>query len=180
MSLTRAAIMITKRKKRGRLADPSRAAKASGFDPVMVSELIEACRAHVASLVELAEVTSRTLYDCDEYEADERDLGLRCDRVRHLLAQVQVALMTLGIVSHDTDACTRASDIAKGCEAQQQELRSAVHLVRASIDILRGFEPNHDDPILTALRDLERGIASVVDGLERVIQRCPNTAGTDP
>lgn len=180
MSLTRAAIMITRKKKRGRLADPSRAGKASGFDPVMVSELIEACRAHVASLVELAEATSQTLHDCCGREVDERDLGQRCDRVRHLLAQVQVALMALGIVSHETAPCTRASDIEKGCEGQQQKLRSAVQIVRANIDILRGVELNHDDPVLAALRDLERGIASVVDGLGRVIQRCPNTAGTGP
>lgn len=171
--------MITKKKKRGRLAVPSAAAEVSGFDPLMVSEFIEVCRAHVASLMELAEVTSRTLHDCYECEADERDLGQRCDRVRHLLAQVQVALMALGIVSHETDPCTRASDIAKGCAALQQKLRSAVHIVRANVDILRGVEPNHDDLVLTALRDLERGITGVVDGLERVIQQCPNLARTD-
>lgn len=171
--------MITKRKKRARLADPIAAAGIPGFDPLMVSELIEACRAHVASLMELAEVASRTLSDCYECEAEERDLGLRCDRVRHLLAQVQVALGALGIVSHKTALYTPASDIAKGCEAQQQKLRSAVHIVRASIDILRGVEPNHDDPVLTALHDLERGIATVGEGLERVIQHC-RTVGTDP
>lgn len=172
--------MTAKRKKNGGLAVPSAAAKVPRFDPLRVSELIEACRSHVASLTELAELTSRTLYDCYEYEVDERHLGQCCNRVQHVLAQVQVALMALGIVSHETAPLTRAADIAKGCEAQRQRLRSAVHEVRTSIDILRGVEPTHDDPVLTALRDLERGIATIVDGLERVIQRCSDTPGTDP
>jgi hypothetical protein len=171
--------MTTKRKKNGRPAVPSAAAEVPGFDPLMVSELIEACRAHVASLTELAEVTSRTLFDCYEYEVGEQNLGQCCDRVRHVLAQAQVELMALGIVSHEATPRTRAADIAKGCEVQRQELRPAVHELRASIDILRGDEPNHYDPVLTALRDLEHGIATVVDGLERVILRCPDIAGSD-
>ena len=49
----------------------------------------------------------------------------------------------------------------------------------ASSYILRGLESNHDGQVHPALRDLESGIASVVDGLERVIQHCSNAARTD-
>jgi hypothetical protein len=146
----------------------------------MVSELIEACRANVASLTELAEVTSRALHECYEYEDDEPHLWRCCDLVRQVLAQAQTALGPLSVISHETAPLARAAEVANGCEEKQQRLRPAVHVIRAAIYILRGIESNHDDQILPALRDLETGIASVVDGLERVIQHCSNTARTDP
>ena len=171
--------MTTKKKKKGRLAVPSAAAEVPGFDPLMVSELIEACRANVASLTELAEVTSRALHECYEYEDDEPHLWQCCDLVRQVLAQAQTALVPLGVISHETAPITRAAEVANGCEEQQQRLRPAVQVIRAAIYILRGLESNHDDQVHPALRDLESGIASVVDGLERVIQHCSNTARTD-
>jgi hypothetical protein len=171
--------MTTKKKKKGRLPVPSAAVEVPGFDPLRVSELIEACRANVASLAELAEVTSRALRECYEYEDDEPHLWQCCDLVRQVLAQAQTALGPLGVISHETAPITRAAEVANGCEEQQQRLRPAVHVIRAAIYILRGIESNHDDQVLPALRDLETGIASVVDGLERAIQHCSNNARTD-
>jgi hypothetical protein len=147
--------------------------EAPSFDPLVASELIEACRAHVASLTELADVTARVLRECYEYEDDEPHLGQCCDLVRQILVQVQAALIPLGIVSHDTDPLTRAAEVAKSCEEQRRLLCPAVHVIRASLSILRGVEPNYHDEVLPALRDLESGMAMVIDGLERVVRRCP-------
>jgi hypothetical protein len=142
-----------------------------------VAELIEAGRARVANLSELAGVTARTLYELYDYESDDPELWQCCQLIRQVLKQTQVALMPLGIVSHDTAPLIRAEEIAVGCKAQRQWLQPAVHVVRATIHVLIDVKLDHQDEILPALRDLESGIADVVAGLEKVIQRCPCRPG---
>lgn len=156
-----------------RAAVPDPVIDAPNFDPLIASELIEACRAHVASLTELADVTARSLRECYKYGDDEPHLWQCCDLVRQILMQVQAALIPIGVVSHEADPLTRAVEIKKGSEAQRRLLRPAVHVIRASICILRGVEPNYHDQVLPALRDLESGMATVIDGLEKAIQGCP-------
>ncbi len=153
-----------------RAAVPDPAVDAPMFDPLIASELIETCRAHVASLTELAEVTTRALRECYEHGDDEPHLWQCCDLVRQILMQVQAALIPIGVVSHEADPLTRAAEITKGCEAQRRLLRPAVHVIRASICILRGVDPHYHDQVLPALRDLESGMATVIDGLETAIQ----------
>lgn len=152
-------------------------APASAFDAVGVAELIETCRAQVASLGKLAGTTSNALFEYYDYEEDEPELWQCCRLVRQVLRQVEAALMLLGIVSHDTPPLVRATEIAVGCEAQRQWLRPAVHVVRATIHVLLDVKPAHEGELLPGLRALEGGLLRVVDGLERVIQRCPAQIG---
>ena len=148
-------------------------APAVAFDAISVAELIEACRAHVANLAELADTTTRALLELYDYELDEPELWQCCRLVRQVLKQAQTALLPLGIVSHDTAPWVRAEEIAVGCETQQQWLRPAVHVIRATLQVLLAAVKNHPDEVLPALRDLERGLLVVIEALERVIQRCP-------
>jgi len=148
-------------RKTGRHAEPHAATE--------VAELIEDCRAHVASITELAGITSRALCAWYEYEDDEPHLGHCCDHVLRVLTEVQTALVTLG-VSRDRSPLTRAAEIAKRCDAQRRLLCPAVHVTRAIIYILQGVEPNYHDQVLPALRDLESGILHVMNALERVVQ----------
>lgn len=159
------------RKDRAAVPDPVN--DAPSFDPSIASELIEACRAHVASLTELADVAARSLRECYEYGDDEPHLWQCCDLVRQILMQVHAALIPIGVVSHETDPLTRAAEITKGSEEQRRLLRPAVHVIRASIYILRGVEPNSYDQVLPALRDLESGMATAIDGIEKATQGCP-------
>ena len=135
----------------------------------MVAELIEGCRAHVASITKLADVTLRALCECYEYEDDEPHLGHCCDHVLQVLTEVQAALITLG-VSHDQPSLTRETEIANRCDAQRRLLCPAVHVVRAIIYILQGVEPDHHDQVLPTLRDLESGMSNVISALEQVTQ----------
>jgi len=155
-------------------------ASASAFDAVAVAELMEACRAHVASLVTLAGTTSHALFEYYDYKEDEPKLWQCCHLVRQVLRQAQAALMPLGIVSHETAPRVRAAEVAMGCEAQRQWLRPAVHVIRATIHVLLDIKPGHEDELLPSLRDLEGGLLLVIDGLERVIQRCPTRIGWGP
>lgn len=118
---------------------------APAFDTFRVAELIEACRAHVARLTTLAAISSRTLFECYEYDADEPELWQCCHLVRRVLKQTQAALIQLGIVSHDVELHVRAEEIAIGCEAQRQWLRPAVHVVRAIIHVLLDAKPDLHD-----------------------------------
>jgi hypothetical protein len=140
------------------------------LDSVIASELIEDCRVHVASISELADVTARALRECYEYEDDEPQLWQCCGLVRQLLMQVHAALVPLGIESHETEPHVHAIRVEKTCEAQRRMLRPAVHVVRAGIYIVENIEPNYNDQVVPALRDLENGIAMVIDGLGLVIQ----------
>lgn len=149
----------------------------SRFDAIAVAELIEAGRARVANLSDLAAVTARTLFELYDYESDDPELWQCCQLIRQVLKQTQAALIPLGIVSYDTAPLTRAEEIATGCEAQRRWLRPAVHVVRAIIHVLIDVKLDHHDELLPALRDLEGGIADVVVGLEKVIQRCPCRPG---
>lgn len=153
------------------------ASAASRFDAIAVAELIEVGRARVANLSELAGVTARTLFELYDYESDDPELWQCCQLIRQVLKQTHAALIPLGIVSHDTAPLTRALEIATGCEAQCQWLRPAVHVARATIHVLINVKLDHHDEVLPALRDLESGIADVVAGLEKIIQRCPCRPG---
>jgi hypothetical protein len=139
-------------------------------DSVRTAELIESCRAHAASLVELAGGTAKALYECYEYEDNEPHLGHCCDLVRQILEQSQSALALLGVVAHDLDPRLRAEEAARGCESQCQSLTQAMHVVRATSSILGRLETNHHDYILLSLHDLESGIAAVVAGLQVAVQ----------
>jgi len=134
-----------------------------------VAELIEDCRAHVASITELANITLRALCECYEYEDDEPHLGHCGDHVLQVLIDVQTTLVTLS-VSNNQPSLTCAAEVAKRCDAQRRLLCPAVHVIRAIIYILQGVEPDYHDQVLPALRDLESGMLHVMTALERVIQ----------
>jgi len=150
------------------MQDPT--TEMASLDALIASEIIEDCRAHVASITELADITARALRECYEYEDDEPQLWQCCGVVRQLLMQVHATLEPLGIVSQETDPHALAMRIEKTCEEQRRMLRPAVHVVRAGIYIVENFEPNHNDQVVPALRDLEKGISMVIDGLGMVIQ----------
>lgn len=165
---------IKQRDAEGRASGLGPDIEVPSFDPLVASELIEACRAHLASVIELTDVTVLTLREFYEYEHDEPHLWQCCELVRQVLMQVQAALIPLGIVSHEEDPFTRAAEIAKGCDDQRRLLLCpSVHVIRASIHILRGVEPNDHDQGLPALRDLESGLTLIIAGLDRVIEACP-------
>lgn len=150
---------------------------APAFDAIAVAEFIETCRAQIGSLAKLAGTISNALFEYYDYEGDEPELWQCCRLVRQVLEQAEAALTPLGVVSHDTSPLVRATEIATGCEAQRQWLHAAVHVVRATIHVLLDIKPAHEGELLPGLRDLERGLLHVVDGLERVIQRCPARIG---
>lgn len=164
---------IKQREQEDRAAALGQDIEAPSFDPLVASEFIEACRAHLASVIELTDVTVLTLRECYEYDDDEPHLWQCCDLVHQVLMQVQAALIPLGIVSHEADPLTRAAEIAKGCDDQRRLLCPSVHVIRASIHILRGVEPDDHDQVLPALRDLESGLSLIIDGLDRAIEACP-------
>lgn len=147
-------------------------AAAPLFDAISVAEQIEACRARVANLTELADVTARTLYELYDYDSDDPELCGCCDLIRQVLKQAHSALIPLGIASHDTAPRARAAEIAIGCETQRQWLRPAVHVIRATIHVLIDVKFDDHDEVLPALRDLEGGLLNVVAALEGVVQRC--------
>lgn len=132
------------------------------------AELVESCRAHAASVVELAGVTSQALDQCYGYEENEPHLGLCCELVQQVLDQTESALGTLGVISHDVEPRVHAEEVAKGCELQRRSLTRAMHVVRATSAILGTLESNSHDHVLLALHDLESGIQFLIDGLRRV------------
>lgn len=152
---------------------PASVTAAARFDAVAVAELVEAGRARVAHPSVLAGFAARTLFEVYDYESDDPELWQCCQLIRQVLKQAHLALIPLGIVSHDTAPRTRAEEIATGCEALRQWLRPTVHVVRATPHVLIDVKFDHHEEVLPALRDLERGLADVIAGLEKVIQRCP-------
>lgn len=170
---TSAVRAIEERQKEDCATVPDPNIEASSFDSLVASELIEACRSHLASLTELADVTVRALRECYEYEDDDPHIWQCCDLVRQILTQAHAALIPLGVVSCETDLLTRAAEIAKDSEDQRRLLGPAVHVIRASIYILQRVEPNYHDQVLPALHDLESGTSMIIDGLERSIEGCP-------
>jgi len=159
--------------KRTRAQDgPRDAAQVSpAFDPIRTAELIESCRAHAGTTAELASITSRSLHECYEYEESEPHLGLCCELVGQVLAQVQSALALLGIVIHDVEPRIHAEEVAQGCALQLRSLSRAMHVVRATISILERFQLDHPGDVLPALHDIERGIQFLIDGLRGVIRQ---------
>jgi hypothetical protein len=140
------------------------------IDPIRMGELVESCRAHAASVAELAGVTSMALDQCYGYEENEPHLGQCCELVRQVLEQTESALMTLGVISHDVESRLHA-EVAEGCELQRRSLTRAMHVVRATSAILGTFESNSHDHVLLALYDLESGIQFLIDGLRRVTKQ---------
>jgi len=156
--------MAMKIRRETALAGPAR--ELPDFEPLRMAELIESCRAHAVSVTELAEVTSRALYECYQYEANEPHLGQCCDLVRHVLDQAASALVSLGVVSYDVEPRSRATEI-EHCEVQGQSLTRAMHVVRATISIVGRLQPHAHEDVLLALRSLEGGIGSVIEGMGR-------------
>jgi hypothetical protein len=152
----------------GRLQDPAKQLPLP--DLTRTAELIEICRAHAASVAELAGVTAKALDECYGYEENEPHLGQCCELVRQVLEQTESALMTLGVISHDVESRLHA-EVAEGCELQRRSLTRAMHVVRATSAILGTFESNSHDHVLLALYDLESGIQFLIDGLRRVTKQ---------
>jgi hypothetical protein len=136
-----------------------------------MAELIESCRAHAASVAELADVTSKALDQCYGYEENEPHLGQCCELVGQVLEQTESALVALGVVSHDVEPQSHAEEVAKGCELQRRSLTRAMHVVRATSAVLGTFESNSHDQVLLALHDLESGIQFLIDALRRVTKQ---------
>lgn len=147
------------------------------FDPLRASEVVEACRAHVASLQDIASTTSQALHEFFEYDKDEPNLGSCIGVVHQLLERVLSALPLLGLVLHDHDPVIRAQEIAAGCEVQRLSLLGARHVTLAAIYVLKSSfqEPcDHQvDETLECLRDLEEGIRLVLDGFNPVTLGLP-------
>lgn len=172
--------MVMGREKQTRHLD----GRTSGFEPMRVSEHIESCRAHTASLGDLSDTASQALHEWVEYEANEPHLGTCMDVVRqlvdqvvrHLLDQVYAALSPFGIVAHEIDPQYRAMDIAVACEAQRQILNRARQITLATIFILRGCgmeRADHTDELIESLRDLEEGLRTVIDALHPATMSLP-------
>lgn len=159
--------------KRGTPKGVRRQETEAAFDAITVAEFIETSRAQIGSLAKLAGTISNALFEYYDYEGDEPELWLCCRLIRQVLEQVEAALRPLGDVSHDTPPLVTAMAIATGCEVQRQWLRPAAHVVRATIHVLLDIKPAHEGELLPGLRDLERGLLCIVDGLEHVIQLCP-------
>jgi hypothetical protein len=151
------------------------------LDLVRVSELIEASRAHTATVQDLADITSQSLHKCFEYESGEPHLGKCIDVVRELLNQVLKALPPLGIVSHDADPQSRAKEITVGCEGQRKLLHGAWHVTIATIYILKraGLDPSDQNiEILASLSNLEDGIRTIFDSLNPITLALPAPAAS--
>lgn len=163
-------IPMAKRARRfGRLQDSVK--QLPDIDPIRMGELVESCRAHAASVAELAGVTSKALDQCYGYEENEPHLGQCCELVRQVLDQTESALVTLGVISHDVEPRLHAEEVAKGCDLQRQSLTRAMHVVRATSAILGTLESNSHDHVLLALHDLESGIEFLIEGLRRVTEQ---------
>lgn len=161
--------MTNRARRLGRLQDSAK--RLPDTDQTRIAELIESCRAHAASVAELAGVTSKALDQCYGYEENEPHLGQCCELVEQVLEQTESALVTLGVISHDVEPRLHADEVAKGCELQRRSLTRAVHVVRATSAILATFESNSHDQVLLALHDLESGIQFLIDSLRRVTQQ---------
>lgn len=130
--------------------------------------LIESCRAHAASMAELADVTSKGLSGGYEYEEGDPYLHECCGLVQRVLQQTESVLSSLGVTSLEEP---RAMDIGSGCMDQEQWLIGSVHTIRAMISILGFVEPNDHPQVLPALGDLEGGIRMLVEGLRAIAAR---------
>src|SRR5687768_8150765 len=88
----RASHMPNRARRLGRLPDCAKQLPVT--DLTQIAELIESCRAHAASVAELAGVTSQALDQCYGYEENEPHLGQCCELVQQVLAQTESALAT--------------------------------------------------------------------------------------
>lgn len=140
------------------------------IDLARMAKLMGSCRAHTASVAELASVTSKSLSQCYEYEEDEPHLGRCCELVQQVLEQTKWALATWGVGSREVEPSVYVQEVSKGCELQAQALARAMHVVRAMSEILGRLQLNHHDQILLGLYDLESGMHCLVDGLRKVAQ----------
>jgi hypothetical protein len=131
---------------------------------------MDGCRAHTASIAELAGATSKALSQCYQYEKNEPHLGQCCELVHQVLEQTKWALAMRGVGSRDTEPSVYVKEVSKGCELQAQSLTRAMHVVRAMSEILGRLQFNHHNQILLGLYDLESGTQLLVDGLRKVTQ----------
>lgn len=162
------------RRKRPRNPPPPAPRRSSAdFDPIKTAGLIEACRAHVASLAGLADNSMRTLFELYEHEGDEPELWQCCRLVCHVLKQTQAVFTTLGLVSPETESLAPPKEIAWVCETQRQWVRPTIHVIRATIHVLIDLKTDFLDEVLPALRSLEVGLSKVVSEIQDVIQCCP-------
>jgi hypothetical protein len=127
--------------------------------------LIESCRAHAASMAELADATSKGLSGGYHYEESDPHLHECCGLVHRVLQRTESLLSESGAVSLEDPG---AMDIGPGCMDQEQWLKGSVHTVRAIISILRSVEPNDHSQIIPALGDLAGGIDILVEGLKAI------------
>jgi hypothetical protein len=142
----------------------------SSVDLTRMAELLDSCRAHSASIAELAGATSKALSQCYQYEENDPHLGQCCELVQQVLEQTKWALATRGVGSREVEPTAYVEEISKGCERQLQSLSRAMHVVRAMGEILGALHPNHHDHILLALYDMESGIQMLIGGLRKVTQ----------
>ena len=149
------------------------------FNSLRVSELIEDCRAHTATLQKLANVTSQALHECFAYEPDEPHLGKCIDAVGELLDQVLTALLAVGVTSHDVDPLDRATEIVAACEKHRRALLSARHITKATIDILRRAHldgSSRKDEVMASLREIDGGIQTIFESLNPTTLALPTLA----
>jgi hypothetical protein len=127
--------------------------------------LIKSCRAHAASMVELADATSRGLSAGYQYEASDAHLHECCGLVQRVLQKTESVLSRLGEVSLEDP---QTIHVGPGCLDQEQWLKGSLHTVRAMISILRPVEPNDHPQVIPALGDLEGGIGMLIEGLKAI------------
>lgn len=170
--------------KKGRKASKSRPSKntrvrvsaPATFDAKSITDLVETSRAMVGKLIKSTEITYRSLFEYYDYEGDDPELWQCCRLVCQLLRQTEAALISLGITPRKIFP-RECAEIAAGCEAQQQRLRPAIHVIRSIIYVLLDQKADQLDEILPALRDIESDLDEILGALEQVIQRCHQLVG---
>ncbi len=134
------------------------ASRASASDTSEAAELTQLYQSHLARVIDLTEITWQVLLDCYAYDPEDPLLWQCCNLVGDILKRAQGAFTHEGIVAHEA------------APLQQEWLRPAVQVVRVTECTLRGVKPNYQPEVLPALRDVERGIVSVLDLLDRLVQ----------
>jgi hypothetical protein len=139
-------------------------------DTLELPELIQLSQTQLSSVIGLMEITSEVLRQCYAYEPGEPELWQCCNLVCDLLKQARTSLTLEGVVTHQATLL------------HQEWLRPSVHVIRVSLQILRGVKPNYQREVLPALRDLELGIVTTVELLDRMAQCLPHgeTTGAHP
>lgn len=151
----------------------SKNVSASGDDVagdrrVNTAELIESCRAHLASMTLLVGVTSQMLHQAYGYEAQEPNLGECCDAVSLLLMPAEQLMSALGVVYANEDPVAHAKRLEEACPLLARSLRPCIHVVRAITAVLKSASLEQARETLEALHDLENGLSSVLNGIDYI------------